>query len=281
MRRVWFEGRLIDGPLPIEASDRGLTLGDGLFETMLVVNKRPLWRHMHLARLEGSAKELGIGFDGEAVDAAIEGLHDDCGVGHHSLRVTLTRGPVARGLGGNGASPTLFATVEPFDGALLFKPVTLLTASIRRSQDSVASRMKTLSYIDNIAAAREAAAHGADDALMLNSAGKVACATIANLFLFKKNRLITPSRDQGILTGVTRQALIAAAQHIGIFTEERAVTVVDLFRADGAFLTNSLRLIRPITAIDRQPMPQPDLSALTNALCEAARLQCGADPRLI
>lgn len=281
MRRVWFNGAIADGPLAIDPGDRGLTLGDGLFETLLVVNRRPLWRHMHLARMEGAARDLGIGFDTDAIAAAVDGLLEVCEAGHHVLRVTLTRGAAARGLAGNGALPTLFATLEPFDASLILQPVTLMTASIRRSQDSLAARMKTLSYIDNIAAAREAAAHGADDALMLNGAGKVSCATTANLFLVKKNKLITPSRDQAILTGVTRQALIAAAQHIGIFTEERPVTVVDLFRADGAFLTNSLRLIRSVVSIDRQPLPQPDLTALANALCEAARLQCGADPRLI
>ncbi len=281
MNRVSLNGAIVEGPLPIAAADRGLTLGDGLFETMLVVNRRPLWKHMHLARMEGAARELGITYDSEFMIAAIEGLLDGVGQEHHVLRLTLTRGSAARGLAGNGASPTLIAALEPFDASLMFQPATLFTSTIRRSQDSLAARMKTLSYIDNIAAAREAASHGADDALMLNATGKVACSTIANIFLLKKNKLITPARDQAILTGVTRQALIAAAQHIGIFTEERIVTVTDLFRADGAFLTNSLRLMRPVVSIDKQPLPQPELSLLAHALCEAARLQCGRDPRLI
>jgi branched-chain amino acid aminotransferase len=281
MKAVSLNGRRIEGPLPLDAADRGLTLGDGLFETMLVVNGVALWRHMHLARLEGSARELGIAYDADATAAAIAGILDGCGSHHHVLRLTVTRGAGGRGLAGSTGAPTLIVTLEPFDAALLLQPATLFTSTIRRSQDSLAARMKTLSYVDNIAAAREAAAHGADDALMLNSGGKVACATIANVFLVKKNKLVTPARDQAILTGVTRQALIAAAQHIGIMTEERAVTVVDLYRADGVFLTNSLRLIRPVTAVDRQVVPQADLAPLADALCATARLQCGRDPRLI
>ena len=281
MKRVSLNGLLVDGPLPIDAADRGLTLGDGLFETMLVVNGTPLWKNMHLARMQGSANELGIALDNEAAATAIDGILNGVGPEHHVLRLTLSRGSAARGLAGNGTSPTLIATLETFDANLLFQRVTLMTSTIRRSQDSLAARMKTLSYIDNIAAARETAAHGADDALMLNAAGKVACSTIANIFLLLKNKLVTPARDQAILTGVTRQALIAAAQHIGIFTEERIVTVADLFRADGAFLTNSLRLMRPVLSIDRQSLPQPDLASLADALCAAARLQCGRDPRLI
>ena len=105
----------------------------------------------------------------------------------------------------------------------MFQPVTLATSTIRRNPHSVASRLKTISYIDNIAAAREAASRGMEDALMLNTEGAVACSTIANIFLLKDGVLATPARDQGILTGVMRQALIAAAGHLDIATEERAV----------------------------------------------------------
>jgi branched-chain amino acid aminotransferase len=141
--------------------------------------------------------------------------------------------------------------------------------------------LKTLSYIDNIAAAREAWSHGMEDALMLNTAGNVACTTIANIFLLKGKTLVTPSRDQGILTGVTRQTLLHFAAHLGLTAEERAVKPDELTRADAVFLTNSLRFIRPVTALDREPLPQADLSALVQSLSEAARLQCGHDPRTV
>ena len=127
-------------------------------------------------------------------------------------------------------------------------------------------------------AAREAAARGADDALMLNTDGKASCSTIANLFLLKNGTLITPARDQAILTGVMRQVLIAAAAHIGIATEERAVAPDELFAADAVFLTNSLRFIRPVTTLDQRMLAQTNLSHLAAALSGAARLQCGRDP---
>jgi len=114
---------------------------------------------------------------------------------------------------------------------------------------------------------------------MLNIDGNAACSTIANLFVLKDGRLITPARDQAILTGVMRQVLIAAAAHIGILTEERAVEPAELLAADAVFLTNSLRFIRPVTALDQQPLSAFDLSNLMAALSDAARLQCGRDPR--
>lgn len=281
MSRTWFNGTLIEGPLPIERGERGLLLGDGLFETILVLNRTPLWGNMHFLRLEASAQELGLPFDRDALDDAVTDILSDAPQAHQVLRVTLTRGTGVRGLAADGTSPSLLLTLDPFDPALMFKPATLATTKIRRSPTSIASRHKTLSYIDNIAAAREAAAKGAEDALMLNTRGAAACSTIANLFLLKGRTLVTPARDQGILTGIMRQALPHACARIGFATEERAVKPSELRKADAVFLTNSLRFIRPVASFDGKPLAQGDLSPLVSALCEAARLQCGHDPRLI
>ena len=276
-----YNGRILEGPVPLDPRDRGLTLGDGLFETLLVVNGVALWRHMHMARMQGAANELGIAFNRDGIDDAVDALLAIAAPGHHVLRVTLTRGTAARGLGGNSKSPTLLVTLDPFDAKLMFRPVSLLTSSVRRSPHSPACRLKTLSYIDNIAAAREAAAKGLEDALLLNTDGHVACSTIANVFLIGGGRLITPARDQAILTGVMRQTLLAAAHHLHLACEERVVTPAELHRAEAVFLTNSLRFIRPVAALDGQKLGTGDLKALADALCETARLQCGSDPRLI
>ena len=281
MSLVWCNGAMVEGALALDPADRGLTLGDGLFETFLVVRRTALWRNMHLARLEGSARELGIGFNREASELALDTLLGLGGDGHQVLRLTLTRGAATRGLGGNGGAPTLLATLDAFDPGLMFQPTGLITASVRRSPQSPAARLKTLSYIDNIVAARQAKARGYDDALMLNTRGAVACSTIANVFLVKGSKLITPGRDQGLLTGVTRQALLAAAHRAGFEAVERSVKPSELATADGVFVTNSLRFIRPVTALDGQPVAQVELAGLAEQLCEAARLQCGADPRLI
>ena len=281
MSRSWFNGELVEGLLAVDRGERGLLLGDGLFETILVLNRTPLWGNMHLARLESSARELGIGFDRDALDDALAELLDGAARGHQILRVTLMRGAGVRGLGAGGQAPSLLLTLDPFDPALMFKPVALASTTITRNPQAFSCRLKTLSYIDNIAAAREAAAQGMEDALMLNTDGHVACSTIANIFLLKAKRLVTPARDQGILTGVTRQALVHAAAHLGLSVEERSVSLEELQAAEAVFLTNSLRFIRPVTALDEEPLPQADLSPLMGALCETARLQCGQDPRTV
>ncbi len=281
MSRVWFNGALTDGPLALDRSDRGLLLGDGLFETILVLNQKPLWGNMHFARLESGAQELGIPFDRDGLDDAVAEVLDEAPRSHQVLRVTLTRGSGVRGLGADGARPSLLITLDPFDPALMFQPVSLVTASVRRNPQSVSARLKTLSYVDNIAAAREAAAQGAEDALLLNTKGHAACSTIANIFFLKGGTLVTPARDQGILTGVMRQALVHTAARLGLAVEERVVKPAELRKADAVFLTNSLRFIRPVTALDGRALATADLSKLGDSLCATARLQCGHDPRLI
>ena len=255
MMRIWYGGKLHEGPLPIQATDRGLTLGDGIFETLLVRDGIALWRFEHLQRMENAAQIMGLPFNGDDVENAMDGLCHGT-TGSHTLRLTLSRGAGLRGLADDGKSPTFYATLVPFDEALQFQPVSLLTSSITRNEKSLSSRLKTLSYVDNILAAREAVAKGYDDALMLNTKGRVACSTIGNVFLWVEDRLVTPSLAEGILPGIMRHAVLQAAKSSGIKASEKRVTKADLARASRLFVTNSLRILRPVSRLDDRKFSQ-------------------------
>jgi branched-chain amino acid aminotransferase len=247
--RVWHEGKLLKGRVAISAFDRGLTLGDGIFETIAVTNGVPLLRFEHLQRMAAAAATLGIPFPEDDIDNAIDALTHRAG-GHNVLRLTLTRGEATRGLGSSGKSPTLIGTLQSFDSDLRFKPATLITSSIRRNEHSPAAGLKTTSYIDNILAAREAETTKADDAVMLNSKGNIACTTIANVFLVVENVLITPPLTDGVLPGIMRSAVVSSAKRLNIAVQEMSITPTDAKSADAMFLTNSLRFIRPATRYD-------------------------------
>jgi branched-chain amino acid aminotransferase len=260
MSLIWFDGGLQAGPIALSAHDRGLTLGDGVFETILVCDKKAIWREDHVARLQAAASALGLSVPLADINAAISALSEQ-GDGYHVLRLTLTRGVAARGLAVPGLSPSLVATLDPFDPELMFQPVTLVTSFVRRNEFSPSSRMKTLSYVDNILAAREAARSGSDDALMLNSRGHVCCTTIANVFVLRNGQLKTPPLKDGVLPGLARQKLISAFK-----VSEISLLPADLLQADAVFTTNSLRLIRSVTALDGQALSQADLSVQKAAL---------------
>jgi branched-chain amino acid aminotransferase len=272
--RVWHDGELLKGRVAISAFDRGLTLGDGVFETIAVTNGVPLWRFEHLQRMSAAAATLSIPFPEDKIDNAIDALTHRAR-GHNVLRLTLTRGEATRDLSSAGKSPTLIGTLQSFDADLRFKPATLITSSIRRNEHSPASGLKTTSYIDNILAAREAEAARADDAVVLNSKGIIACTTIANVFLAVEDVLITPPLADGALPGIMRSAIISSAKHLGIKVKEKSIKPSDAKKADAIFLTNSLRFIRPVTRYDghRFRKPPKSVKMLIEALLQSEQDQ--------
>lgn len=265
MIKTWLNNELWEGDLSISPNDRGLTLGDGVFETLAVTDGVALWRKEHLDRMQRACTELGLPFPRQQASAAIDALTHHA-KGHHVLRLTLTRGIGGRGLAGTTAAPTLIGTLQPFAVAMRFQPVSLMTASIRRNLQSPSSRIKTLSYIDNILAAREAAAADMDDALMLNTAGRVACTTIGNVFLEVDGTLIAPSLKEGILPGIMRDVVMTKAKKLGVTVRERQVRPTEIAKADAMFVTNSLRFLRSVTRCDTKRFTRP--SKLLDSLCK-------------
>ncbi len=275
MSFVWSDGRLHQREtIAVSPRNRGLTLGDGLFETLLAVNRVALWRDEHLARMKASAAVLGIPVPQDELTAAMDALLAAGGENPHVLRLTLTRGATARGLAGESGSPVVMAALDPFDPRLIGQPARLVTSSIRRSATSIAATHKTLSYADNIAAAREAQEAGADDALMLTTSGNASCTTIANLFIIKGKRLVTPARSEAVLPGIMRGILVAEAGALGLTAEEGVVTPQALREADCVFLTNSLRLVRPVSQIDGHAIATGAANPVLDHLCGLAADLC-------
>ena len=264
---VWCNGSFVEH-LKLDVAERGLMLGDGIFETISVREGKSAWLDEHLTRLQSAARELGLKRDITQIRAALAAVLAKSSAPGEVLRVTLTRGPTQRGFAAEGERPSLIISLNPFDLSKLPKSIRLATSAIRRNATSPASRLKTLSYIDGIAAAREVAAH-ADDALMLNTDGHVASTPIANIFLLKHKKLITPSNDQAILKGIARGKLINGAAQLGLQIEVRPVKPEELRAADAVFLTNSLRLSTAVSTIDGTPCGSRDIGFINAFLSTA------------
>ena len=278
MSLVWFEGKISrGGAIGVSPVNRGLALGDGLFETLLVVDGKALWKKEHLQRMAASAAALGIVFPQQIIEDAVTELEQASGNGFHILRLTMTRGATARGLGDDGGAPVVLATSIPFDARLIGQPARLVTTTLCRNPKSFASNHKTLSYVDSIVAVRQAEAQGGDGALMLNTSGFVASAAIGNVFLIKGDVLVTPARDQGILPGVIRSAVLQFAAGLGLRSNERAVERHELFTADCVFQTNSLRLVTPVSRIDDKVTGQRDCSFVLKAIVQEAQQRFGVN----
>ncbi len=215
---------------------------------------------------------LGIGRVGEDLGghgvAQIGSVVERSTGQHEVLRVTLTRGVVSgRTLSSSGANPSLVITLTPFEAPKGPQTITLATSAIRRNELAPSSRLKTLSYIDSIMAAREVAGK-ADDALMLNTTGRVASTTIGNLFVLKDKHLLTPALNQGILAGITRAKLLHHARSLGLEAHEAMLTLDDLHAADAVFRTNSLRLVTQVTMLDGKLLKQGSVQFIRDRLVQ-------------
>lgn len=251
----------------IEPTDRGLTLGDGLFETVLA--EGGALRHLpdHLDRLARGCAALGLPQpDRDEAERLMRQALAPLGDVRAAVRLTLTAGPGGRGLDRPQAlAPTLFATAAPAPKPA--EPASLLTSTVCRNDASPASRLKSLAYLDNVLARREAHAAGADEALMLNTRGELASAAAANIFWVKDGRLYTPHLDCGVLAGITRARIVAAAQTADEPVRAVRVGPAALRGVDGIFLTNSLVGLRPVARLDGHPVKQWEgLAALESAL---------------
>ncbi|MDJ1157972.1 aminotransferase class IV [Chelatococcus sp. SYSU_G07232] len=260
---IWLNGRLHQGTtVPFDVTDRGLLLADGLFETIAVFGGRPFRLADHLDRLLRGAGVIGLPVEPARLNEAVAALAPHAAEGLGVLRLTVTRGAGPRGLAAPAqALPTVLATLASWSPSLVMRPVRLATSRIRRNAASPSSRLKTLAYLDNVLGLEEARRAGADDALFLDTAGLVACASAANIFALFGGRLVTPRVDGAVLPGITRAVVLATAADLGLDAEECPLTPAELAEADAVFLTNSARLVCPVTAIDGRQMPAGDAVA--------------------
>jgi branched-chain amino acid aminotransferase len=241
----------------IDPFDRGFALGDGLFETLRAYDGRPFRLADHLERMEAAAAELEIPLpvDTAAIADAVGALlaANDHGRCDASIRITLSRGTGPRGLAPPAdPRPTLLIATAPY--APLPESCSAVTVEIRRNEGSPLARMKSLGQLDNVLAAGIAAKNGADEAILLNNAGCIACAARANLFAVLDGRLVTPPIGDGVLPGIARRTVLEIAAAIGLPAAEASLRPADLVRAQEILMTNSLFEIRSVARCDDRPV---------------------------
>lgn len=258
---MWIDGSLVDVErATVSAFDHGLTVGDGVFETLRVYERTPFALTRHLDRLERSAAGLGLAAPARHVvaDAAAEVIAA-AGLDDARLRVTLTGGlgPLGSGRTGDGAA-TLIVAVTPADA---YPPTTdVAVVPWTRNERGALTGLKTTSYGENVVALARAVAVGASEAIFANTVGNVCEGTGSNLFLGIGGRLVTPPLSSGCLAGVTRALVVERCD-----VEEVDLPLAALAEADEAFLTSSTREVQAIAHVDGAA-----LGAAPGPLTEAA-----------
>ena len=273
---IYLNGKLIpDGEVCISPSDRGLLLGDGLFETMRAYKGDIFRVGAHLKRLMAGAEILGIGVpvDEEDLLRALSRTLEANGLAQSdaSLRLTLTRGTGPRGLiPSPDAQSTLLITAIDLSTDTPSQVIAII-ANLRRNEHSPLANLKTLNYLDNVLARKEAIEIGADEALLLNTAGNLAEASAANLFAVFDGVLHTPPLGDGALPGITRAVVLELAWGLGIPVMEVSLAPGQLFTAQEAFLTNSLIEIQPLAMVNGRRIGGGEAGEMTRCLQSAYR----------
>ena len=261
----------------VSVFDHGFLYGDGVYETIRSYGSRLFMCQQHVARLFRSAEAIGLTIPIHR-EQWPELLHEsmarnDVGTPQRDayLRVTVSRGVGDIGL--NPAlcpSPTIVIMAQPLvtpAAALYETGVDVILATTRRNLPSALSpQIKSLNFLNNILAKREALAAGAFDSVLLNWEGHLTECTISNLFFVTDGHLHTPSLECGLLDGITRSIVLQLAKEQDIMVTEGQFTPAQLYQSDESFVTNTSMEIMPVTSVDRKPIGDGQPGPLTRRL---------------
>lgn len=261
----------------ISVLDRGFLYGDGLFETMRAYEGKVFRIRQHWDRLFRSARIIGLKIPAarKELTAAAHELLKRNSLADAYLRLTVSRGTGPPGLEPSVKhQPTLAMVARELStpSPTLYRRgyrATILPPTI--CPDSPLPRIKSINYLGNILAKREAKRARANEGIMQNSRGLVTEGTVSNIFIVRRGRLITPNLECGVLPGITRAAVLELAAQLGIPAREGEIRPAQLLSADECFLTNSIIEIMPVTRIDGQPIGDGNPGPITAQLQEAYR----------
>jgi len=233
----------------------------------------PFARREHLERLERSADRLMIPMPVsiETLSSEVCATLDAAGEGEWYVRVVITRGTGPLTYDPSTATAPLRViiaapiSVPPREHYERGIGVSLLHAS-RPTDDERASGAKASNYLANLLAVHEAKQKGAQEAVVLGRHGQILEGASSNIFIVKNGKVRTPEPQPGILIGITRATVLAAAAVEGIEVEEAEVRPEDLYGADEAFITSSIREVMPVVSADGRTIGSGTPGPLTKRL---------------
>ena len=265
------QGVAVDPTQPlIGVEDQGFTRGDGVFETMLAVDRRVRKLDMHLARLESSARMLDLPEPDlhQLQDAlanllaqAVPGAHTEIGE-EHIVKIIISRG-LPNASAGMPTGPYTLLIASPVPETTVNQRQNGVKAMLLpRGHDPadntaypwLLAGAKTLSYAVNMAVLRYVHSRGADDAIFMTDNRRILEGATSSVLMARIENgvktLYTPEPNHGILPGTTQGAIFEAARRDGWELGYGPLYPQDLFESDGVWLASSVRLLAPVTHLN-------------------------------
>ncbi|MCD6521412.1 aminotransferase class IV family protein [Candidatus Calescamantes bacterium] len=241
MRKIWWNGKFHPyEEIRVFVEDPAFLYGEGLFETIKVIDGGPCFLEEHWERLSSSALRLSIPlrFEKEEVKEAVKELIKRNSIREGVLHFYLT--PISLYL---SVKPSL-----PYGDRDAFRAI---ISSFRRNEFSPLTRHKVMNFYENRLARREAEEKGYDEAILLNTRGEVAEGAYSNIFIVKNGILLTPPVESGALPGIVRKKVLEIAEREGIKVKEAKLHLEDLKQCEEIFFTSSLAGVMPCREVEK------------------------------
>ena len=257
MNLIYINGEYVPAEkAAVSVFDHGFLYGDGVFEGVRAYGGRVFRLKEHVKRLFDSAQAIMLCVpmtQDELGEAILETLRQN------NLKDAYIRPIVTRGVGDLGLDPTKcsLATViiiatewGAMYGNLYEVGLTAVSVAVRRnSPDALPPNVKSLNYLNNIMAKIEANIKGGNEAIILDSQGRISEGSGDNIFVIKDRKIYTPHTINN-LKGITREAVMELARARGYEVLERDLGLFDLYTGDEVFVTGTAAEVAPVTKID-------------------------------
>ncbi|MBI0295011.1 aminodeoxychorismate lyase [Streptomyces sp. PRKS01-29] len=247
---IWLDGSLCDpDSAMVSVFDHGLTVGDGVFETVKATEGRAFALTRHLRRLARSAAGLGLPEpDLDEVRRGCEEVLKSHPVAFGRLRITYTGGLSPLGSDRGTAGPTV--VVALVEAARRPDATAVITVPWARNERGALTGLKTTSYGENVVALARAREQDATEALFGNTVGALCEGTGSNVFVVLDGQLHTPPLSSGCLAGITRALVL---EWVG--AKETDLPLEALHRAEEVFLTSTTRDVQAVHRVDGHALP--------------------------
>ena len=279
MATIWLDGEWHDrDTAKVSVYDHGLLYGDGVFEGIRVYGGKVFRLAEHVDRLYDSARALWleVPIPREELGRVIEEAVRRSGLAEAYVRPIVTRGVGDLGLDPRKCvRPSVIVIVDAirmWPAELYDRGLNVITAATPiPHRESLSPRVKSLNYLAHILARIEGINAGADEVLMLDSAGHVAEGSGENVFVVRDRVIRTPPAWSGILRGVTREAVIELARGAGYDLREEVLNRYDIYTADEAFFSGTAAEVVAIRALDGRAVGAGRRGPVTADLAERYR----------
>ena len=233
----------------LAVTDRGLAYGDGLFETLRVIDGVAILLERHWQRLTASAQYLGIALP-LTCETLARNIHFVTGGGHGVAKLIVTRGSGGRGYRCPERSDSQWLLqgmpLPEADPEHYQKGVTVRSCQLRLAEQPALAGIKHLNRLEQVMARREWQDEFFEG-LMFSQSGYLIEATMANIFMLQGRRLITPALHRCGVRGVMREAVMQYAGALAALeVVEQECTSDQLMAAESVFICNSVRGIMPV-----------------------------------